>query len=369
MSSQQIQFIKVQNLKFDPENPRFAGSDLLNLSSVEIVNQMIDSEQIIDLINSIGTQGYFLGEPLLVFADSGTNQFFVAEGNRRLAALKLINKEVIASSPSINDLINELPQRPEEVPCIIFDSRDSVLHYLGYRHITGIKAWGSLEKAIYLQQLFEKNLRSSQTEAAALRTLAREIGSNVQTIKKTLCALALYNKDYNSSKDEFFGLQRVGKDDIQFSLLYTAIGYPHIASYVGLENSQDYCLESLNYEHARDLFNWLFMQDEKGLKAVPESRKISTLNAVLSSAEATTVFKETRDLDIAFPLTNGPQEFFDNSIKNMEKTVERINSVIHSGTFIPKESDINNIDRLIESLDDLLRKSKRVLKNSKNDFE
>ena len=53
----------------------------------------------------------------------------------------------------------------------------------------------------------------------------------------------------------------------------------------------------------------------------------------------------------------------------MEKTVERINSVIHSGTFIPKESDINNIDRLIESLDDLLRKSKRVLKNSKNDFE
>ena len=252
------------------------------------------------------------------------------------------------------------------MPCIIFPDRESILHYLGYRHITGIKAWGSLEKAIYLEQLFEKNLRNFNDENLALRKLAREIGSNPQTIRKTLCALGLYNKDYNSSKDEFFGLQRVGKEDIQFSLLYTAIGYPHIANYLGLESTQDIHLNGLNTEHAKDLFNWLFMQDEYGQKAVPESRKIPTLNSVLASPIATEFFKKTRDLDSAYKFTDGPQEFFDSSLNNIDKIIYELIDILHKEIFVPKENDIHKIDKLTESFDDLLRKAKRSFKNSQD---
>jgi len=369
MSLEQIESIKVKNLKFDPENPRFAASNLQSLEQHQIVEEMFDSEQVIDLLNSIGTQGYFLGEPLLVFKDLNSGDFFVAEGNRRLAALKLLSQEVVLPSRAINELIKEFPHKPDNVPCIIFENRDSVLHYLGYRHITGIKAWGSLEKAIYLQQLFSKNLNIYHDEREALKILAREIGSNVQTIKKTLCALALYNKDYDPKKDEFFGLQRVGKDDIQFSLLYTAIGYPNISSYIGLQNSQDYKLDSLDIDHTRDLFNWLFMQDEHGRKAVPESRKIATLNTVLSSVEATEIFIKTRDLEAAYPFTNGPQEFFNSSLRNMEKTIQQMISVVHSEALIPRESDLHNIEKLSDSLDDLARKVRRALKTSMYDAE
>ncbi len=366
MSDPKIQPIKVIELKFDPENPRFAAANFGDLGSSEIIEAMLESEQIVDLINSIGTQGYFWGEPLLVFSDEGTGQYFVAEGNRRLAALKLLTGEATYSSKSLSALINDLPQKPAEVPCIVFPDRESVLHYLGYRHITGIKAWGSLEKAIYLKQLFEKNLNGIQDESLALKKLAREIGSNVQTIKKTLCALAIYEKDYNSVKDEFFGLQRVGKEDIQFSLLYTAIGYPNITQYIGLNSTQDYHLDNLNIDHTRDLFKWMFMQDEYGYKAVPESRKISVLNSVLSSVEATDFFKRTRDLDSAYKFTNGPQDFFDNSLKNMEKTIEEITLIIRNEEFIPKDADIHKLDKLLESVEDLMLKAKRALKQSKN---
>lgn len=307
-----------------------------------------------------------MGEPLLVFADVGTQQFFVAEGNRRLAALKLLTGEYLCPSKSLSELITDLPNKPSEVPCIVFPDRESILHYLGYRHITGIKAWGSLEKAIYLKQLFEKNLSHLNDENLALRKLAREIGSNSQTIRKTLCALALYNKDYNQSKDEFFGLQRVGKEDIQFSLLYTAIGYPDIANYLGLESTQDIHLNTLNKDHAKDLFNWLFMQDEYGQKAVPESRKISTLNSVLASPIATEFFKKTRDLDSAYKFTDGPQEFFNSSLNNIDKIIYDLIGIIHNEVLVPKETDIHKIDRLAESLDDLLRKAKRSLKNSQD---
>lgn len=366
MSDPKIQPIKVIDLKFDPKNPRFAAANLEGYETDKIIETMLQSEQIIDLISSIGTQGYFWGEPLLVFPDVDTDQFFVAEGNRRLAALKLLTGESISPSKSLSELIKDLPNKPLEVPCIVFPDRESILHYLGYRHITGIKAWGSLEKAIYLEQLFKKNLSNFNDENLALRKLAREIGSNVQTIRKTLCALALYNKDYNPSKDEFFGLQRVGKEDIQFSLLYTAIGYPDIANYLGLESTQDINLNSLNKEHAKDLFNWLFMQDEYGQKAVPESRKISTLNSVLASPVATEFFKKTRDLDSAYKFTNGPQEFFNSSLNTIENTIYEMINIIHNEIFLPKENDIHKIDKLTESLDDLLRKAKRSLKNSQD---
>ena len=165
------------------------------------------------------------------------------------------------------------------------------------------------------------------------------------------------------------GLQRVGKDDIQFSLLYTAIGYPNISSYIGLQNSQDYKLDSLDIDHTRDLFNWLFMQDEHGRKAVPESRKIATLNTVLSSVEATEIFIKTRDLEAAYPFTNGPQEFFNSSLRNMENTIQQMISVVHSEALIPRESDLHNIEKLSDSLDDLARKVRRALKTSMYDAE
>lgn len=366
MSAQQIKSVKVTNLNFDPENPRFAAANWGGLDSNEIIETMLDREQVIDLINSIGTQGYFGGEPLLVFPEDGTDNFFVAEGNRRLAALKLLSGEVSIPNKSLSLLIEELSNKPSDVPCIIFPDRESVLHYLGYRHITGIKAWGSLEKAIYLDQLFKKNLQDSNDESIALKKLSREIGSNVQTIKKTLCALAIYHKDYNALKDEFFGLQHVGKEDIQFSLLYTAIGYPDIAKYLGLENAQNFHLNSLNVEHARDLFNWLFMQDEHGRKAVSESRKISVLNNVLSSPEATEFFKRTRDLDSAYKFTNGPQDFFNNSLTSMEKTIEEVTAIIRNEIFVPTDVDLHNLDKLSDSLDDLMRKARRAVKKSQD---
>ena len=108
------------------------------------------------------------------------------------------------------------------------------------------------------------------------------------------------------------------------------------------------------------------MQDEYGYKAVPESRKISVLNSVLSSVEATDFFKRTRDLDSAYKFTNGPQDFFDNSLKNMEKTIEEITLIIRNEEFIPKDADIHKLDKLLESVEDLMLKAKRALKQSKN---
>ena len=53
MSAQQIKSVKVTNLNFDPENPRFAAANWGGLDSNEIIETMLDREQVIDLINYI----------------------------------------------------------------------------------------------------------------------------------------------------------------------------------------------------------------------------------------------------------------------------------------------------------------------------
>ena len=76
----------------------------------------------------------------------------VVEGNRRLAALKLLQNPGLTDfrRTSISQLVEDAQHIPNEVPCIVYDTRDEILDYLGFRHVTGIKSWGPLSKARYL---------------------------------------------------------------------------------------------------------------------------------------------------------------------------------------------------------------------------
>lgn len=83
-------FISVAKLDFDPHNPRFS-TEIAGGPEGELVERFIRDERLLEVLNSIADQGYFAGEPLLVVESAGTDRFHVIEGNRRLAALKLLN--------------------------------------------------------------------------------------------------------------------------------------------------------------------------------------------------------------------------------------------------------------------------------------
>lgn len=152
--------IKLNNLKFDAQNPRLP----MRLQGVtdenKVIDYMVKYGNVTELMLSIGETGYSEAEPLLVVKE-GTDKYIVVEGNRRLAALKLLNDSELTKVriQSINSVVSGAKYIPEEVPCIVYASREDVLDYLGYRHITGVKDWGALEKARYLDQLYQmKNI-------------------------------------------------------------------------------------------------------------------------------------------------------------------------------------------------------------------
>ena len=323
--TQKIEMVPVENLYFDPKNPRFSSIQFDKEDERTVIDLMIKEENLSDLAVSIADQGFFPGEPLLVYKDG--NKLVVAEGNRRLAAVKVLKHPNLTSRKVFHEIAANAERKTNEVPCLVFESRDDTLEYLGYKHITGNKKWGALEKAIYLSQLrdFIKGQNPTISNQELHRLLARKVGSQAPSVGKTLTAYAIYLRgNENNTQPIFFGLQGVDQSQVEFSLVYTALGYENIYTFLGLSASTDIDLNSFNEEHGRDLFRWLFKQNDFGQTAISESRKLKELNKVLGSSEATSYFSKTNDLDSAYRLSAGPLDAFEGLIRTLKRDEEQL---------------------------------------------
>ena len=142
--------IKIDKLVLDKENPRLPKS-MSNKSEVEIINFFLSDASLLELMLAIGINDFFEGEQLLVVEKN--KKYIVVEGNRRLSAVKLLNNPSLANilESKVEKVIEESKYFPTEIPCLVFPSKDDILKYLGFRHITGIKPWKLLEKARYIK--------------------------------------------------------------------------------------------------------------------------------------------------------------------------------------------------------------------------
>ncbi len=352
----------VSDLYFDPENPRFAALSFDKSDECAVIRHMNDEESLIDLLRSIADAGYFSGEPLLVYRNRG--RLIVAEGNRRLSALKVLNNPDLLDLPSVREIADHPNHRPETVPCIEFARREDILVYLGYKHITGTKSWGSLEKAIYLNQLKNMLLADKPDlqgqDDAVHKMLARQIGSQSPTVAKTLAAYKIFErgKEREAKTGRFFDIQGLGAQDIDFSLIYTALGYESIYTHLGLSASSDVAQQNFNEEGGQELIRWLFKEDEKGRRVVSDSRRLKELSRVLKSGAATARLRETGDLELAFRLSDGYIAAFVKALdaaSGQRKELERLLDEIKRSSSV-QQPETMLVRRHADDLEDLGRK-------------
>jgi hypothetical protein len=308
----QIEMVEVDKLKFDPENPRLPTT-LKGKGEVEIIKWMLRETGIIELMGSIAEKGYFPGEPMLVAPGTPKGYFYVVEGNRRLCAVKLLNDP--SSAPIRKAAINNVSKgahKPDRVPVVKYDNRNQILEYLGYRHITGIKQWDPLAKAKYLKQL-SKSLGKAKPEEQ-FKALAKGIGSSTNYVSKLLTGLALYER---IAKEDFFDINDLSEDSIDFSLLTTALSWKDIVGYLGL-SGQDPSLKGLRLPELKDLTEWLF-KEENGSTRLVESRNLRALSAIIKSPRALDQFKNGTPILDAEVLAGVPVEVFRKAVHGARK--------------------------------------------------
>lgn len=224
----------------------------------------------------------------------------MVEGNRRLAAVKLLKRNEPAPThvKQVAAARESSVYKPKEVPVIVFESRDDIITYLGYRHITGVNQWGALEKARYLQQLSKRY----GDDADKFRVLAREIGSRADYVAQTLTALSVIERANDNGLFERFS---INPETIPFSVLTTALSYSSICEFIGLRSRSDVDADYVDSSRLEEFFKWVFVE-EGGRTRLGESRNLRVLARVIGNDRAIEKFRAGSALDEADLFTEGP---------------------------------------------------------------
>ena len=304
-----IKYVAVSQLLLDEENPRLPSSVVRDQQSM--LDYIADTTAIEELMDAIAENDFFPGEPLIVVRHKKKDTYTVVEGNRRLTALKLLQDPANCSKPGVRmrEIANAAKHTPIDVPIVECPSREGVLPYLGFRHITGIKQWEPLAKARYIEQLFELTNKNTDPKTR-YSEVARAIGSRQDHIKRNLDALSVYN--VIEGKD-FYEIDGLTEESIKFAVLSTAVADNRIGSFVGVSKkdtdgdfkSQDPIVkrEALKDKEIAELTRWLYEKKEKGKTRVGESRNLRELSAVVDNPRALEAFRRGSPLKIAYQQT------------------------------------------------------------------
>ncbi len=172
------QTVGITTLLLDPLNPRIP--DLGHEPSQrEIASELVHHEGVYDLARDIAAQGFFPTEILVCIVEN--EQLTVVEGNRRLAALKLLLSPDLASQEFVNRfrLLAQKLAAPlvQEVKIVTALSRSDAAPLIMNRHTQlGVRSWEPIQQARYVNSLRTTGMTIDQLAVATGFTKSNLLG-------------------------------------------------------------------------------------------------------------------------------------------------------------------------------------------------
>ncbi|ELA9387524.1 ParB N-terminal domain-containing protein, partial [Vibrio parahaemolyticus] len=156
----------VDYLKLWKGNPRFDGESAVTKIKVsdfadDIISFKTDKDDFYDLVKSIVKHGFRSFDPIVVWKNED-GKYTVAEGNRRVLALKLLRQPHLAPS-SIRQFIRQQASKfdkyaVEKIPVCLAPSYEDARWYILERHaVSGAthKRWDRLQQMRYIVELYD----------------------------------------------------------------------------------------------------------------------------------------------------------------------------------------------------------------------
>jgi len=301
--SSRIRMEPIRNLLLDAENPRLASSR--SAHSQDDLVRILWSEMAVDEVAlSIAANGYLPEEPLLVYWDRTKKKYVVVEGNRRLAAVRLLREDALRKKVGATDLPKLRPHEIralETLPVSIYPDRKSLWKYTGFRHINGPKQWDSFSKAKYVAYVHDKYGKS-------LDEIARTIGDTHATVARLFRGYRILEQ---AEKKCGFDREDRLKARFAFSHLYTAVASPGFQRFLGISAraSQRNPVPRRKLRNLRELMTWLY--ERKSSNTPPAITKqqpdLWDLEEVLSNPSALASLRSGYPLNVAFQIATGEQ--------------------------------------------------------------
>ncbi len=263
-----ITYINISEIELDIQSQRLP--ELFknkNICEQDIIDWLLINTSVIGLMLSIGQMGFFVGEAIFVIENEDGN-YTVIDGNRRVLSAKLLNNPDLGNIniKKINQVLSETTERPQEIPCIVFQKREDTMQYLGYKHITGIKPWSILSKARYLSTL-AKGMELQPINTIS-RELAKVIGSKSYYTKRLLVGYKIYEiiKD-----NDFYGIPDLNESSFYFHYISDSLRYDNIRFFLSIDFDSEDPFEKFNEkgkQNLQTLVDWFFRKNEQNRSRV-----------------------------------------------------------------------------------------------------
>lgn len=324
LNAEEIKLLSVSDLTFDRKNPRLSEFDVAD-NEPDIIKVLWETMDVQELVLSIAASGYFQHEPMIVAEENGRN--VVIEGNRRLAAVKLLLKPDIGEelNAKIPDISNEHRKSLLEIPTLL-SSRKGAWRYLGFKHVNGPAKWGSYAKSKYIADVH-------RNYGVPLDNIARQIGDTHNTVRRLYRGLMVIEQ-----AERIGAYQRSDRwrGHFAFSHLYAGLQYPGVSEFLNLRPESDEERDPVpanKKSELRELLVWLYGSKSEKKPPVIQSQNphLRQLDAVLANTEALAAMRIGAELSIAFEASRPSANIFEDALVGAKQNLEKARAALSTG--------------------------------------
>lgn len=318
----ELESVKTEELFFDHHNPRLAEYGITEQTpEEEILKILWEAMDVRELVQSIAASGFFPHEALVVAIEN--NKHIVIEGNRRLAAVKVLLWDGVEGQPDweVPKLSPEAKEALKTLPAIIA-TREESWRFLGFKHVNGPAKWSSYAKAAYIAEIHRQY-------KVPLAEIAEQIGDRHNTVQRLYRGLMVLEQ---AERNKVFDKEDRFRSRLAFSHLYTGLDYEGIGDFLSIAPKEAETEDPVPKEKIKELgelTRWLYGSRKEKIPPVVESQNphLRQLNAVVSNREAVAALRAGAELSKAFEMSRPPTAVFEEALlaAKRELTTARAN--------------------------------------------
>jgi hypothetical protein len=321
--------VPTDELLLDPHNPRLMDYGLSsNASQEDIIRVLWDNMAVDELALSIAENGFYRHEPLYAAKEKGRN--YTIEGNRRLAAVKLLRDDALRTRLRIASLpkLSASEKHKLDTLPVIFCKRDEVWAFLGFKHINGPQAWESYPKAHYVAWVHNE-------VGIPLEEIARRIGDKHSTVERLYDALMVLEQAESAG---VFSREERYRPHFSFSHLTTGLRYTGIQAFLGLPKGDKTIgkRRPVPKDHEKQLgefLGWLYGSRSENKPPVVQSQNpdLRRLDEVLKNRQAVAALRKGLTLSISLEISKGDERVFRESLVEAKQNLQKARGTALTG--------------------------------------
>lgn len=333
--------VPVADLYLDARNPRLAGKELTVDDQDEIIRVLWMERAVNELVDSITANGYWKHEELFAAKEGG--KLVVIEGNRRLAAVKLLIDDALRARLGLTGLpgLTSAERKRLETLPVIECKREDVWQFIGFKHVNGPQDWDSIAKAEYIARVHNEF-------DIPLDQIAKTIGDRHDTVRRLYRGLMVLNQAKATGK---FDVEDRYNTRFAYSHLWTGLGYENIQKFLGLTAEKGFepnPITKANLEHLGELCLWLYGSKKELREPAVRSQNpdLRKLDEALGNKNGIAALRSGLPLETAVKASRGDERLLREALVLAEQKLKEARGLVLTG-FHGDDSDLLNKARTI----------------------